>query len=470
MSWLRILMAVPLAALVWGCVEQEPDRPTVDDKRIIKQNILTKAPAMKFRVNADLEGKVTYLGLDVDRDVIQPGEQFTLTHYWRVHKRVDGWKIFVHLNGPNKKGFINADHKPIGGRYPATKWKPGEIVRDQHKVTLPNNWKEPKVMVFAGLWKGKLRMKPAGPKDAENRVLAATLPVGAAKVAPTKPKRLVALQTKQPVKLDGVLDEEVWGKAASSGVFVNTLNGGPVPQKTEAKVIWDDKHLYVGFHCQDEDVWSSLDKRDDKLWTQEAVEMFIDANGDGKDYIELQINPTAAIFDSYLPEYRKNQNDWNSKLVAKVKVGGTLNKREDKDDHWSVEIAIPWADVKGRGAYELELPPKPGALWKVNFFRMDQPKGKPQQASAWSPPMVGDFHVLAKFGELAFADEGGKIPAGTKAAGPVARPARVLPGGRVVSKKPTGPVGGLKRVLPKKLVVPLSKRRPQPRPVPPSSK
>jgi hypothetical protein len=41
---------------------------------------------------------------------------------------------------------------------------------------------------------------------------------------------------------------------------------------------------------------------------------------------------------------------------------------------------------------------------------MDQPKGKPQQAAGWSPPMVGDFHALDRFGELVFADADGRLP------------------------------------------------------------
>jgi hypothetical protein len=410
-------------------VEQEPDRPTEEDKRNIRQNILKKVPQMKFKVNADLEGKVTYLGLDVDRDKIQPGQQFTLTHYWQVHKRVEGWRIFVHLNGPEKRGFINADHKPIGGRYPATKWQPGEIIRDEHKVTLPSDYKESTVMVMTGLWKGKLRMKIKGPQDKENRILAATLPVsGAPTKPPPKPRRLTAVKSAKPIKLDGVLDEPVWAKAPSSGEFVNTQNGGKLDWKTEVKVAWDAKQLYFGFTCQDDDVWSDFKKRDEKLWTQEAVEIFIDADGDGKDYVELQVSPNGVIFDSYLPEYRKNQNDWNSKMKAAVKVDGTANKRGDKDKSWTVEVAVPWADVKGRGKAELKLPPEPGTVFKVNFFRMDLPKEKPQRAGAWSPPMVGDFHKLDRFGELVFGDEEGKAPTAAAPAPPAKTPSAVHPG------------------------------------------
>ena len=427
-----VVVATMAAAVLWGCVEQEPFRPSEDDKKVIKEHILTKAPDnIKYKVNADLEGDVVYLGLDVDKDVIKPGEEFKLTHYWKVNKEMPGWKLFVHLNGPEKRGYINADHGPIGGRHPVARWKPGQVIRDVHPQTLPNNWKDDTVMVYVGLWKGNLRKKIKGPQDEESRVLAATIKVevsDAVKKA-SEPPTLVAVRTGagEPVKVDGVLDEAVWGRAKATGAFVETMSGGEAAVKTTAKFAYDDKNLYVAFESDDEDVWTSLKERDDKLWTQEAVELFIDANGDGKDYVELQVNPAGAIFDSYLPAYRKNDNAWNSGMKAAVKVEGTLNKREDKDKGWTVEIAIPWADTKGKGEYELTLPPAVGQTFKINMFRLDMPQKQPQRAAAWSAPLVGDFHKLDRFGTLIFGDAEGKAPEAAKEEAAKVEPAKVEP-------------------------------------------
>ena len=33
-------------------------------------------------MNATLEDKIVYLGLDGDVDTVTPGKAFTLTHYW----------------------------------------------------------------------------------------------------------------------------------------------------------------------------------------------------------------------------------------------------------------------------------------------------------------------------------------------------------------------------------------------------
>ena len=413
---IEALGVVLAAGVVWvGCVEQEPDRPSEKDLEVIKRNILKQPPPMKYAVNADLEGKVKYLGLDVSPAVVRAGQSVKLTHYWQVTRPVPGWKIFVHVNDPSKKRFINADHKPVGGRYAASYWKAGEIIRDEHSVNVPADWPADKLEVYTGLWKGRLRMKPTGPQDKENRILAASIPVsGGARHRHDKPrpKRLLARKADKAIVIDGKLNEPVWKATPSTGLFVNTLTGQAGAVKTEAKVAWDAKYLYVAFENQDSDVWGEFSKRDDKLWTEEAVEIFIDANNDGKDYIELQVSPQGTIFDSYLPSYRRNQNDWNSGMRAKVTVEGTLNKRGDTDKSWVVEIAIPWKDVKGRGSYALSVPPAVGTAWRVNFFRLDKPKTGPQVAVAWSAPLVGDFHKLDRFGEVVFADAKGRIAVG----------------------------------------------------------
>ncbi|HET6279933.1 MAG TPA: carbohydrate-binding family 9-like protein [Polyangia bacterium] len=411
-------------SLVLACVEQEQDKPTEEDMKFAKQNILTTAPTPKYAVNADLDGKVTYLGLDVDPPEIEPGKDAKLTHYWKmVASPGDGWKTFTHLEGPNRQNYINADHTPVKGKYPVGQWKAGEIIKDEHTIRLPATWTHQQLLVYTGLWRGAARLPvKSGPND-DGRVVAAAIPVKvAAKAEPRK--RYVARMINKPIKLDGKLDDAAWAEAPSTGPFVNTMTGGAADQKTEAKLLWDNKYLYVAFDNSDSDIWAKLNKRDDKLWTEEADELMIDADGNGKTYVEIQVAPNGTVFDTYLPEYRKYEDSidpkkkpysWNSKLNAKVQVNGTLNKRDDQDKGWTVELAIPLEDVKGLSAEGPKMPPSPGDTWRFNMFRLDVPAKGPQ-ASGWSPPMVGDFHALDKFGDLVFGDEKGNVPARAGAA------------------------------------------------------
>jgi hypothetical protein len=151
------------------------------------------------------------------------------------------------------------------------------------------------------------------------------------------------------------------------------------------------------------------------------------------------------VFDTYLPEYRKYEDSidpkkkpysWNSKMNVKVHVDGTLNKRDDQDKGWTVEMAIPLEDVRGMDKNAAKLPPTPGDTWRINMFRMDVPASKQQQASGWSPPMVGDFHALDKFGDLVFGDEKGNVPVKAAAVQVAGRPAPLTSAGGPGAKEP----------------------------------
>jgi hypothetical protein len=405
-----------------GCVEQQEDKPTPEDQEFVKKNLLTTAPTPQFKVDADLDGKVLYLGLDASPNPIEPGKDVKVVQYWKVISPPgNGWRMFSHVSGPSNAGYQNRDHGPVRGKYPVAQWKAGDIIRDEFSFAVPATWQFDHVEIYTGLWRtGPENMVvKSGPHDARNRILAAAIPVRKAAAAQPLKKYLVRRTTK-PIKIDGKLDEAAWKSAPSVGAFVDTMTGGPAEVKTDAKMLWDDQNLYIAFENTDTDVWSTLSKRDDKLWTQEADEVMIDADGNGKTYIELQVAPNGNIFDAYLPEYRKyedsvdpkrKQYDWNSKVKAVVKVDGTLNKRDDKDKGWVVELALPLSDVNGLATGGVKVPPAYGDTWRVNLFRLDAPQGKGQQASGWSPPLVGDFHQLDRFGQLVFADDKGDVPA-----------------------------------------------------------
>jgi hypothetical protein len=424
-------------------VEQADEKPTKEDEDFVKRNLLASDPSPQYATHADLDGKVEYLGLDVTPNPAEPGKDVHLTHYWKVKASLgDGWRLFTHVGGPNKQGFINVDHGPVSGKYPVSRWKKGDIIRDQHSFRLPPGWAFTSFNVYVGLWRGHERMAiKSGPKD-EDRVLAGSVPVQSKE--PVTLKRYLVRKTSKPIKLDGKLDEPAWKTAPSTGMFVNTMTGEAAQPNTEAKVLWDNQNLYFGFENADTDVWGTLTARDSKLWTQEMDEVMIDANGDGKGYIELQVAPNGTIFDTYLPTYRKYEDsldskrkpyDWNSKLKAAVKVDGTLNKREDKDKGWTVEMALPLADVNGLDTNGVKVPPALGDKWRLNMFRMDSPKdAKSQIALGWSPPMVGDFHKLDRFGEIVFVDENGEVPVAKESPAKGAKKDEAKPAGKTAEK------------------------------------
>lgn len=205
-------------------------------------------------------------------------------------------------------------------------------------------------------------------------------------------------RTPGPIKIDGKLDDDAWSKATPVGNFVNNLDGSQSDYKTEARVLYDEAYLYFSFRCMDDNIWSTMKRRDEHLWHEEVVEVFLQANPNQPSYIELEVNPLGAMLDIYMLAARKplHYESWNSeKLRWAVQVDGTVDAKAG-DREWTCEIALPIEDV----VTAPHRPPLPGDRWRMNLYRGEQ---LPIRASlAWSPTLRDDFHVPSRFGVLVF--------------------------------------------------------------------
>jgi len=204
------------------------------------------------------------------------------------------------------------------------------------------------------------------------------------------------------IEIDGVLAESAWDRAEKAGPFVRSLDGKPASAATEARLLWDDDNLYVAFLSEDPDVSGTFFKDDEKLYTSNVVEIFLNPSGDGSRYDEIEVAPTNALFDaSFSGGPRKGMDlSWSSHARHAVHVDGTLNDPRDVDRGWTVELAIPFASLTGMPAPR----PKKGDRWKFNLYRLRQGPGHPGEGQALSPPMRGDFHALDRFATLRFED------------------------------------------------------------------
>ena len=186
-----------------------------------------------------------------------------------------------------------------------------------------------------------------------------------------------------PITVDGRLDELDWQLAEQINGFERILNDyDRVRYPTRARMLWDDKAMYFAFACQDPDIWAIYDAEDAPLWEEEVVEVFIDPDGDGREYLELEVNPLNKVVDLLIHQV---QNGFDSSirwdiagLQTAVQVKGTVNDSLRADQGWTVEIAIPWtamaSGIGGGGT------PQPGDRWRLNLYRIDRGGGRALKA------------------------------------------------------------------------------------------
>ncbi|WP_438040559.1 carbohydrate-binding family 9-like protein [Sorangium sp. So ce128] len=259
----------------------------------------------------------------------------------------------------------------------------------------------------------------AAPAGSAGRAPAASAGVGAGRGADAEARRQLAsvkelavrkLAPGAAIAIDGRLDEPAWHAAATTGPFVNVGTGREdrsLPTQGEARLLWDDGFLYVGFDVSDRTITGGFPEgaRDPHLWERDTVEVMIDPDGDGdnKDYYEIQINPQNLVFDSQFDDYNAprggpsgpfGHEEWSAGLASAVALRGTLDDGSDEDRGYVVEAKIPWSSfTKAKAA-----PPAPGDAWRMNFYAMQNNGG-----AAWSPILgEGNFHRARRFGRVRF--------------------------------------------------------------------
>jgi hypothetical protein len=376
-----------------GCIERTSFSTKDKQEKVSKHVLKQKPSAIQHPLDINFENKVKLLGYDLDKESVDPGKAITITWYWQcLEPPGSGWRLFTHVLDAKGLSKINKDREgDIRKNFQPEHWRKGDFIRDIQKITVPGNWSSSTIEFRTGIWKGSERLKGKGENiDKRNRAIGPRISVGEEETKKVEiPKTLVA-----PV-IDGKIeDDPAWQTALKLKGFVHPVKGTPVSEDTNVMLLWNDDALYVAMFAKDEHLESKYEKHDDELWHEDAFEIFLDPGADKKDYYELQVSPAGVVFDSYLPEYRQNHNEWSSKMELSVTRKGTIRDHSDKDEGWAAEIKIPFAPMKAS--------PKIGDEWLANFFRVDFANGKAKYG-AWSAPMRGDFHALDMFGRIVFS-------------------------------------------------------------------
>lgn len=222
--------------------------------------------------------------------------------------------------------------------------------------------------------------------------------------APPIPKYDVRRAT-APIVIDGKVDDKAWAGAATAELTFPWDSQTGAKQKTVARLLWDDEHLYVSYECEDADITAQFTQRDDPTYRDDAVEIFINPRPASQftSYIGLEMNARGVLYDYVTVAVAPTQRmllkrfDLNGAKVA-ASLNGTLNERADKDRGWSLEVSIPWENFEG-----FSRRPATGTSWRFNLNRWDGVEPD-RRMSIWSDSMQErpNPHVPERFGEMRF--------------------------------------------------------------------
>ena len=247
---------------------------------------------------------------------------------------------------------------------------------------------------------------------------------------PVASRTYQAPRTSAPPTIDGRLDDPAWADAPPTETFIDIRGSDhPTPAwSTHARILWDDTHLYIGAWLEEPHLWGTLTDRDAIIYHDHDFEVFLDPDGNGEAYFEIEINVLGTEFDLFLDRaYNKGGQadiEWNiDGLRTAVFADGTINDNSDTDRGWGVEMAIPWSGLVSPDGAVVTTPPSIGDTWRMNFSRVQWPlhhleAGGYERAAevsfevheednwVWSPQGEINMHIPERWGFVQFVEGG----------------------------------------------------------------
>lgn len=160
-------------------------------------------------------------------------------------------------------------------------------------------------------------------------------------------------------KIDGLLNDSLWLLANPIDDFLQQepIPGEPPAFKTEVRILYNDKSLFIGVMCYDPEPQKIIArelKKDGKLRGEDNFQIIFDTFNDKKSAYWFGTNPLGMRDDALLSGYdfRGFNEDWDGLWDVKTSI---------VDSGWSIEFEFPFSTFKFYNTNE--------QVWGINFAR-----------------------------------------------------------------------------------------------------
>ncbi|MBI3554424.1 MAG: carbohydrate binding family 9 domain-containing protein [Elusimicrobia bacterium] len=199
-------------------------------------------------------------------------------------------------------------------------------------------------------------------------------------------RRFSAVKINEPITLDGRLDEPVWSRAQAADAFTQQEPdvGKPATERTEVKVLYDEKNLYIGIRAYDshpELINARELRRDADFTNDDKVEILLDTNHDLRSAYRFAVNPLGTQQDALVTDEGRDINmAWNARWRSEARID---------DKGWTAEIAIPLTSLRLHDG---------APTWGFNVARRVRRKNEESLWTAWQRAF--GLEKVSRAGEL----------------------------------------------------------------------
>jgi hypothetical protein len=193
-------------------------------------------------------------------------------------------------------------------------------------------------------------------------------------------QRMEATRVETGPVLDGILDDAVWERAVVIDDFVQQEphEGAPASERTEIRILYDERNLYIGVRAYDSDpaaiVATEMRRDSERILQEDNIQIILDTFMDSRSAYMFATNPLGAMLEQQVFEEGEGGRRGTSSNINRDWDGVWKVAARQTADGWSAEIAIPFVTVR--------FPNGEAQEWGINFMRNIARKN---EQAYWAP-------------------------------------------------------------------------------------
>ena len=204
-------------------------------------------------------------------------------------------------------------------------------------------------------------------------------------------RRIQAMRITDALKIDGSLDEPAWSLAQPATDFLQQqpTEGVPASERTEVRVLFDDKNIYFGIRAFDSDAKHINARelvRDADFSNDDTVAIMLDTYHDRRNAFRFIVNPLGTQQDALITDEGRDINvTWNGAWISAGRID---------DKGYTVEIEIPLTTLRFKEGLE---------SWGFNISRIIRRKNEENLWTSWQRSF--GLERVSQAGELSGVEE-----------------------------------------------------------------